>query len=787
LGTGGRQFSAPITAQAGTNLVDFAAADFNGDNKLDLVAVNHESPVGTVSILLGDGTGHFGTPTKFNVGDDPLSVATGDFNGDGNIDLVVANEGGFSDNVSVLLGNGMGSFGAATAFPVGGEQPTDVVVADFNGDSKLDLAVANVGVPPGISILFGTGSGSFVPDKHYGGAFDSMAVSDFNGDGKPDLVFGSQFQDQIKVLINEGNGGLGQVRTFVVGNRPTVVAVGDFNNDGKTDVATCDGRDFSGGVSILSGDGAGGFIAIPTLNGAKFPRVVESGDFNGDGRADLVASNGSVWLNDGMGGLAEKTNGGEISTLITFITVGDLNADGKLDLVKMNPTSREIGVRLGDGAGGLGTETKFLVANRSPKELVLADFNGDHKLEIVTANDDASGSASGDLSILFGNGAGGFATPVNFSPGFQTSSVAVGDFNVDGKADLAVARFTATQGVGEIAILLGNGLGGFATATTFNLNDGYAVYVQIADFNHDNKLDIAAIKDFNPSLGPLVNLLRSKNITIMLGNGAGGFSLPVDFPLPNFAASQGNGVLNIGDFNGDGNTDLTVVTGGNAVALLLGDGAGKFGVPAYFIAGRGPQSSAVADLNSDGKLDLATANLSTDNISILYGLCLASATPTPTPTPSPTPTATPTPTPTPTPQGPVLVTEENSSRAVALDSVTFTRDPFSVRTIQNFSSDQHTRIMLFASNMDLLPGEPISAVTAQAETESGGVHMLAVEYVGKVLNFNSLTQINVSLPDELEGAGNVQVSVSLHGVASNKALITIIASPPGSEFLRAGA
>jgi len=85
--------------------------------------------------------------------------------------------------------------------------------------------------------------------------------------------------------------------------------------------------------------------------------------------------------------------------------------------------------------------------------------------------------------------------------------------------------------------------------------------------------------------------------------------------------------------------------------------------------------------------------------------------------------------------------------------------------------------MLFASNMDLLPGEPISAVTARAETESGGVHMLAVEYVGKVLNFNSLTQINVRLPDELEGAGNVQVSVSLHGVGSNKALITIIASP----------
>lgn len=341
LGTGERKFGEPISTQGGKSLEDFAAADFNGDNKLDLVVVNHLFQVGNVSILPGDGTGHFGTPTKFNVGDDPLSVATGDFNGDGSMDLVVANEGGFSDNVSVLLGDGMGSFGAATNFPVGGEQPGDVVVADFNGDGKLDLAVVNVSTPRGVSILFGTGSGNFVPDTHYGGVFDSVAVGDFNGDAKPDLVLSSRFQDRINVLINEGNGDFGQVRTFVVGKEPLVVAVGDFNNDGKTDVATCDDNDYYySAVSILPGDGAGGFMAASSLNGTTFPRAVESGDFSGDGKIDLVASNGSVWLNDGMGGLAEKTNSGEVSALITFITVGDLNADGKLDLVKLNPTSR---------------------------------------------------------------------------------------------------------------------------------------------------------------------------------------------------------------------------------------------------------------------------------------------------------------------------------------------------------------------------------------------------------------------------------------------------------------
>ena len=271
LGTGGRQFSAPISAQAGTKLVDFAVTDFNGDNKLDLVAVNQEFQVGTVSILLGDGTGHFGTPTKFNVGDDPLSVATGDFNGDGSMDLVVANEGGFSDNVSVLLGNGMGSFGGATNFAVGGDQPTDVVVADFNGDGKLDLAVGNVIPPIGVSILFGTGSGSFVLDEHYGAGLETMAVGDFNGDGKPDLVFGSQSQDRISVLINQGNGRFGQPRIFVVGKEPLVVAIGDFNNDGKTDLLLLgnktDNRLKIGSMDanygcVLAGDGEGGFTYI---------------------------------------------------------------------------------------------------------------------------------------------------------------------------------------------------------------------------------------------------------------------------------------------------------------------------------------------------------------------------------------------------------------------------------------------------------------------------------------------------------------------------------------------
>ena len=151
-------------------------------------------------------------------------------------------------------------------------------------------------------------------------------------------------------------------------------------------------------------------------------------------------------------------------------------------------------------------------------------------------------------------------------------------------------------------------------------------------------------------------------------------------------------------------------------------------------------------------------------------------TPTPTPTPNPTPTPTLTPTPTPTP-APVLLFEENSNRGIVLDSVNWLHDPFPVSTIHNYSADGHTRVVLFAMNVELQAGENLSIVTAEAEDSQQTVYPLIVEYVGPVPNLNWLAQINVRLPDNLANAGTVFVSIKVRGVQSNKVLVSIRPPP----------
>ena len=342
----------PFTAGNGPRFV--AVGDFNGDGVPDLAIANYND--NTVTVLLGDGKGGF-TPdpgSPFGVGFGPESVAIGDFNSDGVPDLVVANIN--DGTVSVLLGNARGGFGKApgSPFSVGsapagvlGPAPISVATGDFNGDGVLDVVTANA-LANTVSVLLGDGKGGFSPAPHspfkVGTEPESVAVGDFNGDGVLDLVTANTQDDNVTLLLGDGKGGFSPASRspFSVGKAPLFVAVGDFDGNGVPDLAVVNFSDNT--VSVLVGDGKGGFSAAP---GSPFPVGVEPdsvaiGDFNNDGVPDLavsnvVFSNVSMLLGDGKGVFSPASDSPfPVGPYPQSVAVADFNGDGVADITTAN-------------------------------------------------------------------------------------------------------------------------------------------------------------------------------------------------------------------------------------------------------------------------------------------------------------------------------------------------------------------------------------------------------------------------------------------------------------------
>jgi hypothetical protein len=251
LGKGDGIFRPAVNYAVGSGPVSVVAGDFNGDGRLDLAVANERD--NTISVLSGDGHGGFGFTNSFSITFEPGALAVGDFNGDGKPDLAVTNIG--SNSVSVLLDNGpVGLFGAVTFAPSNyavGPEPVSVAVGDFNGDGILDLAVANEG-NNSVSVLLGYGDGSFhSAGSSYGvgNAPSSVAVGDFDGDGTPDLVTANAGDNTSSVLPGDGHGSFGAATSFAAGTEPVSVAVGDFNGDGFPDLAVA--NESGAGVSVL--------------------------------------------------------------------------------------------------------------------------------------------------------------------------------------------------------------------------------------------------------------------------------------------------------------------------------------------------------------------------------------------------------------------------------------------------------------------------------------------------------------------------------------------------------
>lgn len=362
----------------------------------------------------------FGPPTdSAGGGSNPTAAIGVDLNGDSALDLVVANAN--TNQIAVRLGDGAGGFGSAVPIDVG-IYPIALATGDFNGDGKADLAVANFG-GPSVTLLPGTGSGTFgtATTLSLPASLNptDILVADFDNDTVSDLAitlslgFSNVTPGSVAIRLGNGNGTFAAGQEFAVGGTPFSLATADFNLDGNRDLAVA--NSLVGNVSVLLGNGAGGFGAAGTLAVAgDYPRRVLADDFNRDGKPDLAVAVDSSTINNAS-----------------------------------------INILAGDGTGAFGPATAFVVdttAGAYLKSLAAGDLNGDGKADLAIGNgQNLLGTYWGSVFLLFGDGAGSFGT-TNYFIGLPAvpAAILMDDLDADSDLDLIAAGSDPNDGAATV-------------------------------------------------------------------------------------------------------------------------------------------------------------------------------------------------------------------------------------------------------------------------------------------------------------------------------------------------
>jgi hypothetical protein len=639
LSNGDGTFQPPVlTAVTFTTSDLLAVGDLNRDGSADVVVVH----AGSIDVFLGDGTGKFSTAVNYPTSiSNPVAVALLDNNGDSFVDVIIASgtpDGTGQSPVNTLLGNGSGALAAATTAHYNGAMGYGVL-ADLNADGYLDLVSAT-------QVFFGS-AGDYQPPVTlttrpdacqfpYGTANSSVTVADVNGDGRPDVVTADCSNGTITAFLNQGNGSFAAGTSTWAAYLPSNVTIADVNGDGKPDAIVADF--YSMDIYVLLGNKDGTFVPAPMgypAGGDLWTAPVVA-DFNSDGRPDILIPSGiggqweSLVLLTGLGngGLVAPhdylyAGGAPGTTAYAWgIASADLNGDGLPDFV--------VGNQSGDTTVGV---TVFLSNAASPGKslhqgvnygsggnlefVALADIDGDGNPDMIASN------TGGEIQVFLGHGDGTFdtvPTKVPVGSGAGLGRLVVGDFDGDGKPDIAVLDTGTVASnqtfLSNVWVLLNRS----ATGTpAFTAPVNYALTSLGGE---------AAAADLgNHHLDLLITQTQSTSVSILLGDGTGSFARQPDFDLGSFYPSG----LAVAQLNPAGHPDLLVSVddsnAGMGIAVATGNGDGTFAAPVLYPGTSNttgtitpfPQDVRVADLNGDGILDIVYANAGDGTVGVLYG------------------------------------------------------------------------------------------------------------------------------------------------------------------------
>jgi hypothetical protein len=599
----------------GPNGGDITVADVNGDGQNDILVLNYSGAngagAGTVAVLLGNADGTFAPAVQYTLGTNPYAIVVADVNGDSKLDIVapVSTSASGGEQINVLLGNGDGAFAAtpiSTPFTGNGGS---LDFGDINGDGKADLVLSSG------AVLLGKGDGTFTQGTTLAVSGFNVALADVNHDGKLDVAVTVPISNEVSIFLGKGDG------TFTAGpNYATVfgtlrLGAADLDGDGNVDLflgSTGNGAYFpdenQGAYSqAIMSNGTGTAQGAPILSGfgnkGTQTRGIATGDFNGDGKLDLLgaesANNGiAVYIGDGKGDLTAGT----VSPAPTSgpIIGVDFNGDTKLDAIGADLTTSAIYTAVGNGDGTFQTVVEYPTP-QFPVDIQAMDLNGDGKPDIValgynTPYDTSPGSG---MYYFKNNGDGTFATAVNLDTTLTSpTNLAIADVNGDGKADLIVAEagntFASPPAPGDVRLYLGNGDGTFQ-APTVVLPSVFTAGLVVSDVNGDGKLDI--------STQTYSSDLSSGNIVVLLGNGDGTFqaakstTIPDPFGLTNLAVAE---------LHGDGKPDIvsTACCGATNGYIFAGNGDGTFQTGVLLHLAVSPAYVVTADLSGTGIPDL---------------------------------------------------------------------------------------------------------------------------------------------------------------------------------------